>query len=119
MPTVVVVIEEDIAMRALIGEWLAADAYEVHGESPGKVAAPPRADLVIVDLPNLRASDAAHLRAVQARHPGAALIGLSTQLGRSLPSGASAARRLGVTRLLAKPCTREELLGAVAATLAA
>ena len=99
-------------MRALIGEWLTFEGYEAHA-AVGNASVVPHADLVIVDVPNLRAGNAEPLRAVRARYPGAPLIGLSTQLGRSLSSDSSSARRLGVQQLVAKPCTRAELLQAV------
>jgi DNA-binding response OmpR family regulator len=106
----VVVIEEDGAMHALVCEWLVQAGYRVVSEGD-------RADLVILDLPNLRAGGAARVRAVQASRPGVALIGLSTQLGRSLPADSVSARSLGVAALVAKPCRRDELLHAVAAAL--
>jgi hypothetical protein len=56
---------------------------------------------------------------VHAAYPHASVIGISTRLGRSLGSDSDPTRALGVSRLLAKPCSREELLGAVAATLQA
>lgn len=111
MPTVVV-IEEDMGMRALIGEWLTDAGYRVDPRL--EAAAPqPGVALVIVDVANPRAAEA-RLQGVREAYPAAALIGLSAQLGRSLPVGASSARMLGLHQLLAKPCTRHELMAAVA-----
>ncbi|MDM0005100.1 hypothetical protein QTI51_14630 [Variovorax sp. J22G73] len=122
----IMVIEEDSAMRVLICEWLAGEGHEVrslprHG---GAANAPTdtTVDLVVLDLPHPRSRAADNLRTVQAVHaawPHAAVIGISAQLARSLGGDSEVSRALGASRLLAKPCTREELLGAVAATLAA
>jgi CheY-like chemotaxis protein len=113
-------IEEDGAMRVLISEWLAGEGHEV-GSLPRPGAAPDdTVDLVILDLPHPRSRGGESARAVQAVHaayPSAAVIGISTRLGRSLGCESDAARALGVHRLLAKPCSREELLGAVAAAV--
>jgi len=117
----IMVIEEDSAMRMLISEWLAGEGHQVRSLPRYEPAPRAAADLVILDLPHLRSRDPESTRAVQAVHaayPRASVIGISTRLGRSLGSESDAARALGVDRLLAKPCTREELLGAVAAALA-
>ncbi len=102
-------------MRALIGEWLTSAGYRV---APFADADALRGDvaLVIVDIANPRLAEV-RLRGVRASCPAAALIGLSAQLGRSLPGESASARKLGLHHLLAKPCTRQELLGAVAGAL--
>ena len=113
----VVVIEEDIAMRALIGEWFAEEGYEVRALSTvdaSRGGDDLSAEVVIVDLVNLRSQGAQAIVAVQLRFPGAKVIGMSTQVGRSLGANSETLRRLGLVRLLAKPCEREELLEAVA-----
>jgi CheY-like chemotaxis protein len=122
MPTVVV-IEEDSAMRTLICEWLLGEGYAVRALPAQGIASSPHggseADLVIVDVPDLRDGGADTVRAVRAGYPRAALIGLSTRLGRSLHSDSNPARALGLRRLVAKPCARGELLQAVADTIGA
>ena len=113
----VIVIEEDVAMRALIGEWLAGEGYEVRAVSPidaSRGGNDLSTELVIVDLVNLRSQGVKEIAAVQLRFPGAKVIGMSTQVGRSLGGNSEALRGLGLVRLLAKPCEREELLEAVA-----
>lgn len=116
MPTVVV-IEEDSAMRTLICEWLLGEGYAVQALPAQGASSGADADLVIVDVPDLRGGGADTVRAVRAGYPRAALIGLSTRLGRSLHSDSNPARVLGLRRLVAKPCARGELLQAVADTL--
>ena len=107
-------------MRVLISEWLASEGHEVGSLPRPYAASDDTVDLVILDLPHPRSRDRETAHAVQAVHaayPHAAVIGISTQLGRSLGGGSDAARALGVYRLLAKPCSRDELLGAVAAAV--
>jgi len=110
----IVVIDDDAAMRTLICEWLAAEGYRVRGLAAADGG---DADLAIVDLLNLRARGPQALRAVRASYPRSALIGMSTQLARSLEGDSPLARSLGVSRLVAKPLARDELLAAVAATI--
>ncbi|MDM0014812.1 response regulator [Variovorax sp. J22P168] len=116
----ILVIEEDAAMRVLISEWLAGEGHHVHSLPRYEPALCATADLVILDFPHPRSRDLESKRTVQAVHaayPKASVIGISTRLGRSLGSKSDAARALGVDRLLAKPCTRDELVGSVATML--
>ena len=116
----IMVIEEDSAMRMLISEWLAGEGHEVRSPRRHDPAPDDQVELVILDLPHPRApgpGTAAALQAVHAAYPHASVIGISTRLGRSLGRDSDIAQSLGVSRLLAKPCSREELLGAVAAAL--
>lgn len=113
----VVLIEEDIAMQALIAEWLTQAGYRVEVSRGGAATPLTGVALVIADLPKLREGDAPHVRALRARYPGAPVIGLSAQLARSLPGSSDRAQVLGVAALLSKPCTSSELLAAVAAAV--
>jgi DNA-binding response OmpR family regulator len=113
----VVLIEEDIAMQALIAEWLTQAGYGVEVSRGGAATPLAGVDLVIADLPKLREGDAPHVRALRASYPGAPVIGLSAQLARSLPGSSGRAQALGVAVLLSKPCTSSELLAAVAAAV--
>ncbi len=115
----VVVIEEDSAMRTLICEWLLGEGYAVQALPAQGASQGGDVDLVIVDVPDLRDGGADTVRAVRASYPHAALIGLSTRLGRSLQSDSNPARALGLRRLVAKPCARGELLEAVSDTIGA
>ena len=125
----IIVIEEDGAMRVLISEWLNSEGHDVrslmrHGgpfDAALDAVIDVAVDLVVLDLPHPRSRAEETVRAVQAVHnayPHSSIIGISTQVPRSLGSDSDVARALGVSRLLAKPCTRDEMLGAVAATLA-
>ena len=113
----VIVIEEDVVMRALIGEWLVGEGYDVRALSTVDVSrggAERRTELVVVDLVNLRSQGVNTVGAVRLRFPAAKMIGMSTQGGCSLGANAETIRGLGLARLLAKPCEREELLEALA-----
>jgi CheY-like chemotaxis protein len=110
----VVLIEEDIAMQALIAEWLTQAGYGVEVSRGGAATPLTGVALVIADLPRLREGDAPHVRALRARYPGAPVIGLSAQLARSLPGSSDRAQALGMAALLSKPCSAGELLDAVA-----
>ncbi|KQP20416.1 hypothetical protein ASF45_21740 [Pseudorhodoferax sp. Leaf265] len=119
MMSTIVVIEQDVAMRALFCEWLQAEDYRVQGRSARGAAVEPGIDLVIVDLLNLPTQGAEAVRLVRTIYPGAALIGISTQMSRTLGADAAQARALGVSALVAKPCARDELLAAVADAIGA
>lgn len=105
----VVVIEQDGAMRTLINEWLKNAGY---GVDTAVLPTNAGADLVIVDIPNLRFQGVRTVRQVRLDHPRAVVIGISTHLGRSLTRTSALASSLGVVRLLAKPLARDELIAA-------
>lgn len=115
----VIVIDEDEPLRALLVEWLVAaghaDAREL---APGELGADLGGgwvELVVIDLPRGRPRTV--LAAVRAAWPQAGLLGLSTQVRESLPAASPLVRELGLVGLLAKPCSREELLAAVGEAL--
>lgn len=112
-------------MRVLISEWLAGEGHDVHLLTRQDVASDSArdsaVDLVILNLPDPRSRSgetASALRAIHDLFLNAEVIGISTQLARSLGRNSDVARALGLNRLLSKPCTRDELVGAVAAALA-
>ena len=122
----IMVIEEDRAMRVLISEWLADEGHDVHSlprqdAASGSASDSAAVDLVILDLPQPRSRRGETARTLKAVHDvflNAAVIGLTTQLGRSLGGDSDIACALGLNQLLSKPCTRDELVGAVATALA-
>jgi DNA-binding response OmpR family regulator len=114
---IVVLIEEDELLRALVAEWLTAAGYRVLAGTP---AAPPAGDnaaLVIVDLFMPRSDGADVVRGVQRRHPHATVIATSAQFDAGVRGSWRVARELGAWRLIAKPFSREELLGTVRAAV--
>jgi DNA-binding response OmpR family regulator len=111
----IVIIEEDDLMRGLLTEWLSAAGYAVLG--PRAAAAGQRAELVIVDLYMPRQAGVDVVRSVQQAHPGTPVIAISAQFRAGLDGSWRAARALGASRLIAKPFTREDLVGAVHALI--
>lgn len=110
-------------MRMLLCEWLTADGHRVdsaprHDNARDSVEDSVR--LVVLDLPHPRTGAAATVlmvRSVRHAFPHALVLGISTQLAHTLATGSEVSRALGVEGLLAKPCTRQDLLGAVTAVL--
>src|SRR5262245_39230522 len=106
----VLIREEDVQIRELLERWLGEAGFVVsatEGEAP---------DLLIVDLPRSRGAQAL-IQSLQAVYAAPILV-LSGRFRRGLAGSAEAARRLGVKKVLPIPFTREELLAAVAASLA-
>jgi CheY-like chemotaxis protein len=115
--TNIVIIEEDDLMRGLLGEWLSGAGYAVREQRLHEPSAGEPAALVIVDLYMPRQTGAEVVRAVQQSHPDTPVIAISAQFRPGLDSSWWAASALGVRQLLAKPCTREDLLRAVSAAV--
>jgi len=115
----VIVIDEDEPLRALLVEWLVVAGHaDARAVAPGELGADLGGgwvELVVIDLP--RKSPRVLLGRVRAAWPDAGLLGLSTQVRASLPPASPVVRELGLVGLLAKPCSREELLAAVAEAL--
>ena len=111
------VIEDDLAMRALLCEWLAGEGYRVQAYAYVGVTVKTGVDAVVVDLSNLQLQGTEIVRHVKSLYVGSALIGISTQAGESRASHSGQARALGLARLVPKPCSRLELVTAVAAAI--
>ncbi len=111
------VIEDDLAMRALLCEWLAGEGYRVQAHASIGAAVKTGVDAVVVDLSNLQVQGVEIVRHVKRVYAGSALIGISTQVGESRASHSRQARALGLARLVPKPCSRLELLTAVATAI--
>ncbi len=108
-------IERDDMMRALLLRWLGEAGFAAQAATLDTLAASgaPGFDLVVADVPGRRAM-LPLLRALRAAHAGP-LVLVSARLARG-GAGALASQH-GVAALLAKPCTRAELLQAVKAAL--
>ena len=117
MTPIVVIIEEDELLRALVAEWLSAAGYRVLAGTPAAPPAGDNADLVIVDVYMPRSEGADAVRRAQSRHPHATVIAMSAQFDAGVRRSWRAARDLGAWRLIAKPFSREELLGTVQAAV--
>jgi DNA-binding response OmpR family regulator len=114
---IVVVIEEDELLRSLLAEWLNGAGYTVREATLDAPTAGDNADLVIVDLFMPRYEGADVVRRVQRRHPHATIVATSARFDAGVRHSWRAARELGAWRLIAKPFSREELLGTVRAAV--
>jgi DNA-binding response OmpR family regulator len=113
----IVIMEEDDLMRGLLTEWLTGAGYAVREQGLREAPAGGGADLVIVDLYMPRQAGGVVVRAVQQAHPGTPVIAISAQFRPGLAGSWWAARALGARKLIAKPFTCEDLLGAVRALI--
>jgi CheY-like chemotaxis protein len=113
----IVIIEDDDLMRGLLTEWLTGAGYAVRERGLRAAPTGEGADLVIVDLYMPRQAGGDAVRAVQQAHPGTPVIAMSAQFRPGLDCSAGAAHALGVGKLVCKPFTREDLLGAVRALI--
>lgn len=104
-------------MRGLVTEWLTGAGYAVGERGLREAPAGEGADLVIVDLYMPRQAGRDVVRAVQQAHPGTPVIAISAQFRPGLAGSWWAPRALGARKLIAKPFTCEDLLGAVRALI--
>jgi DNA-binding response OmpR family regulator len=119
----IVIYEGDDLMRALLEEWLNKAGYRVHAVASHDLrnnrleeilAA---ADLVIVSVYMPKQAGPQLVREIQAVHPGVPVIAISGQFLPGLSADGAIAQALGVQRVIAKPFTRTDLLGAVRAII--
>ena len=109
----IAVFEDDILMRSLITEWLAAEGHVVSGCRNDGAPACKSPELLIVGVYMPRHSGIDQLHYARNRHPGVPIIAMSGQFRPHVDHAGSAARALGVDRVIAKPMSRDALLGAV------
>jgi DNA-binding NtrC family response regulator len=115
----IAIYEEDQLMRALLQEWLCSAGYHVHVAALPGAAVPSNVDVAIVSIYMPKDAGARLLQGIKAVHPKTPLIALSGQFRGGLSSVGSTARSLGVAQVIAKPLTRDALLGAVHAMIGA
>jgi DNA-binding response OmpR family regulator len=110
---VVVVVETDDLIRGLLERWLGEAGYSMveEIEEGGRAARATRPVLVIANVSNPRGAPAL-IRSMQAIYAAPVLV-LSARFQRGLGASTAAAHRLGVRKVLPKPFTRKEFLGAV------
>jgi DNA-binding response OmpR family regulator len=109
----IAIYEEDQLMRALLQEWLCGAGYRVQLAAPPGAAPAGKVDLAIVSVYMPKHTGAHLLREVRAAHPRTPLIALSGQFRGGLSSVGTTAQSLGVSQVIAKPLTRDALLGAI------
>lgn len=105
-------------MRELLREWASGAGYRVHSRAALGARIEPDVNLVVVDLVDLPTRGSWIVSQVKRLSPAAAVVGISTQLTRALSAGALQALVPGLAALCPKPCSRGELLAAVAQALA-
>jgi CheY-like chemotaxis protein len=119
----IVIYEGNDLMRALLEEWLSEAGYRVHAVASHDLqnnrleeilAA---ADLIIVSVYMPKQAGAQLVREIQAVHPGTPVIAISGQFLPGLSANGAIAKALGVQQVIAKPFTRNDLLGAVRAII--
>jgi len=119
----IVIYEGDELMRGLLEEWLSEAGYRVHAVAShdlqnnrlAEILA--AADLVIVSVYMPKQAGAQLVREIQAVHPGTPVIAISGQFLSGHSANGAIARTLGVQQVIAKPLTRNDLLGAVRAII--
>jgi DNA-binding NtrC family response regulator len=113
----IAIYEQDQLMRTLLEEWLCGAGYRIHVTAPLKIEPASRADLLIVSVYMPKRAGAHLLHEIQAAHAGTPLIALSGQFRGGLSCAGATAQSLGVAQVIAKPLTRDALLGAVHAMI--
>jgi len=116
----ILVVEPDDQILGLLELWLSEAGYSVAAESSLR---PPQAagkcedpHLVIIDVSDPLGAEKI-IESVRQIHAGAILL-LSARFRQGMGSSSSVARELGVSSVLPKPFTYEELLLAVGESLA-
>jgi CheY-like chemotaxis protein len=113
----ILVVDDDELMRELVAEWLTADGYRTrtagNGETALALLREHGAELIITDLYMPKLGGAEAVARMRHEHPDVPLIAMSGHFrsGRYLTPEAVLA--LGARRALAKPFSRQDLLGAV------
>jgi DNA-binding response OmpR family regulator len=115
----IVIYEDNDLMRALLQEWLSDAGYRVRAAAPGRMGNLGKASLAIVSVYMPKHSGPQLVREIQAAHPGTPLIAISGQFRAGLSTVGATAQTLGVQRVIAKPFTCTDLLGAVRAIIGA
>jgi CheY-like chemotaxis protein len=107
----VLIVEHDRLHRDLIREWLEqGGAQGVCADSV--TAAPAGIDAILIDVASQQQAHAL-LRSWRCAYPHAAIVAASGRFFPGDTANDAMARRLGVTRVLAKPFTRGDLWAAL------
>lgn len=112
----VLILEPDRPLRALIAEWLEMAHYEsVHVRDVAALTkGAVHCDLVLLDIPPTLRSARESIASLAAVVPHTPIIAMSADVLASGPSAAEAvARELGVAAVLVKPFGREALMQAI------
>lgn len=113
----ILIVESDDLIRELLERWLGEAGYRVVTQSSSAPVPSETPSLVIANAPSPRGAGAL-VRSLQEALAAAPILLISARFRRGLGTSNDAARRLRVRRVLPKPFTRVELLGAVRECLA-
>jgi CheY-like chemotaxis protein len=110
----ILVVDDDVLTRSLVGEWLAEAGYSVrqaeHGEAALAILRAEPARLLITDMQMPRMNGAETLAAVRRELPALPVIAMSADFGSGRGVSPETALTLGACRVLAKPFTYQDLL---------
>jgi DNA-binding response OmpR family regulator len=109
----VVIYEDDGLTRELLEEWLQEAGYRVCAGNARDPAQDGPCDLLIVSVYMPKQGGAHCVRAIRAAHPGTPVIAISGQFRAGLAADGATAQVLSVQQVVAKPLSRQELLGCV------
>jgi CheY-like chemotaxis protein len=115
----ILIIEDDEILRDLVADWMAAAGYGVRVAADGDAGLaaiddhPPA--LVVTDIHMPGAGGAAVIAELRRAHPAVPVIAISAYFKCGHGLTADGAIALGAARALAKPFSRREMVGAVAA----
>lgn len=112
-PLRVIVVGADAALLGLLDAWLGEQGCSVMAEPAHDCAAPPDADLVLVDVPFPRQGGLDVLGRVARTYAGTPVLALSAGFFAGIGASGAVARALGVAAALPKPLSRDALLAAV------
>ena len=107
----ILIVESDDLIRDLLESWLGEAGYRVVTKSSAAPALREAPSLIIANVPSPRGASAL-IRPLQEAY-AAPILAVSARFRRGLVVSKDAARRLRVRKVLPKPFTRSELLGAV------
>jgi CheY-like chemotaxis protein len=113
----IVICEADDLMRGLLREWLTGAGYRVNAVTLCSPMLKLEADLVIVDIEMPKHTGSRVADTIRAAYPGTPIIAISAQFRAGLSTAGTIAHSLGVAQVIAKPLTRDALLGAVSAMI--
>jgi DNA-binding NtrC family response regulator len=113
----IVVYEEDDLMRGLLEEWLKSAGYQVRGHATHCAPQTGGADLLIASIYMPKQAGIRLVSELLTKYPATPVIAISGQFRAGLAAAGTTAQTLGVAQVIAKPLTRDALLGAVIAII--